>query len=374
MTGLSYPAARVVAERLEERIAVSKTAYKDGTGAPKPDARSIEEIITTAFWASLRREEGHSPRISIAFVPPEQSLRPLQFSPRVRLDATLLSRIAPAVEKPGIHIGVWSYEGDLYAWGVTRTVPMWCFILEVIKPGLLVVKYRRDDPSVKFANVAVLDGAFVKFIEQEPAAMSEVPPALGSLLAFYSSAGRNESDNFLVKVAIAMRAHGHGGSLLVVPRNTNLWLNSIVQPITYALIPPFPDIATFLQNKQLNGEASLITLQTAADALAGLTAVDGATVISDQFEPLAFGAKILTRDGVHRVDQILLTEPIEGVPDRTVDPAHLGGTRHLSAAQFAHDQRNATALVASQDGQFTVFAWSSVKNMVHAHRLDALLI
>ena len=39
-----------------------------------------------------------------------------------------------------------------------------------------------------------------------------------------------------------------------------------------------------------------------------------------------------------------------------------------------HDQRNATALLASQDGQFTVFAWSSLKNMVHAHRLDALLI
>ena len=194
-----------MAKRLEERIAVSKRAYKNGADATKPDAASVEEIITTAFWASLRREEGHSPRISIAFVPPEQSLRPLQFSPRVRLDATLLSRIAPAVEKPGIHIGVWSYEGDLYAWGVTRTVPIWCFILEVIKPGLLVVKYRRDDPSAKFANIAVLDGAVVKFIEQEPAAMSEAPPALGSLLAFYSSAGRNESDNILVRVAIAMR-------------------------------------------------------------------------------------------------------------------------------------------------------------------------
>src|SRR6266566_1892587 len=162
MAGPSYPAARVVAKRLEERIAVSKTAYKNGTDAPKPDAASIEEIITTAFWASLLREEGHSPRISIAFVPPEQSIRPLKFSPPVRLDATQLSRIAPAVEKPGIHIGVWPYEGDLYAWGVTRTVPMWCFILEVIRPGLLVVKFRRDDPSVKFANVAVLDGGDVR--------------------------------------------------------------------------------------------------------------------------------------------------------------------------------------------------------------------
>src|SRR5262249_55670456 len=151
---------------------------------------------------------------------------------------------------------------------------------------------------------AVLEGAVVKFVEQEPTAMSEAPPALGSLLEFYSSAGRNESDNILVKVAIAMRAHGRGGSLLVVPRKTDLCLNSILQPITYSLIPPFPDLATFLENKQHNIEAAPLTLQSAVDALAGLTAVDGATVISDRFEPLAFGAKILTRDGVHRVEQI----------------------------------------------------------------------
>ena len=60
--------------------------------------------------------------------------------------------------------------------------------------------------------------------------------------------------------------------------------------------------------------------------------------------------------------------------DSIVDPARLGGTRHLSAAQFAHDQRNAVALVASQDGRFTVFAWSPVRQIVHAYRLEALLI
>jgi hypothetical protein len=372
--GPSYPAARTVAQRLEAHVAASTTAFKNRGDAPKPDAATIEEIITVAFWASLRREEGHAPKISIAFLPPERSVRPLKFDPRVRLEADLLARIAPAVEKPGIHIGVWSYDNELHVWGITRTVPTWCFVLEVVGPGLLVVKYRRDELSTKFANIAVLEGADVKFIEQQPALISEAPPPLGSLLAFYSSAGWNESDNLLIRVAIAMRAHGRGGSLLVVPRNTNLWLNSIVQPLTYSVIPPFPDIGTFLERKEQGLEASPITLQSAVDALAGLTAIDGATVISDHFEPLAFGAKIITGDGIHRVDQILLTEPIEGVRDTKVDPAHLGGTRHLSAAQFAHDQRNAIALVASQDGRFTVFAWAPMHGMVHAHRLEALLI
>jgi hypothetical protein len=57
-----------------------------------------------------------------------------------------------------------------------------------------------------------------------------------------------------------------------------------------------------------------------------------------------------------------------------VHPEHIGGTRHLAGAQFTHDQHDALALVASQDGRFTVFAWSPCENMVHAHRVDSLLL
>ena len=49
----------------------------------------------------------------------------------------------------------------------------------------------------------------------------------------------------------------------------------------------------------------------AIDAIAGLTAVDGATVITDAYEVLAFGAKIARRRGAP-VEQIIVTEPIEG--------------------------------------------------------------
>jgi hypothetical protein len=57
-----------------------------------------------------------------------------------------------------------------------------------------------------------------------------------------------------------------------------------------------------------------------------------------------------------------------------VTPAQLGGTRHLSAAQFVHDQRDAIALVASQDRRFTVFAWSPCADQVHGHQVETLLL
>jgi hypothetical protein len=101
--------------------------------------------------------------------------------------------------------------------------------------------------------------------------------------------------------------------------------------------------------------------------------VDGATVLSDHFNLLAFGAKIRARNGT-LVETVLLTEPVEGAPDRLVDAASLGGTRHLSAAQFAADQRDSLALVASVDGRFTVFAWSPAQQAVRAPRLEPLLL
>ena len=110
------------------------------------------------------------------------------------------------------------------------------------------------------------------------------------------------------------------------------------------------------------------------EAIADLTAVDGATVLTDQYEVLAFGAKIARRHGWAEVEQVTVTEPIECGLALVVDPAQLGGTRHLSAAQFVQDQHEAIALVASQDGRFTVFAWSPCETMVHAHRVEALLL
>lgn len=366
MSGPTYPAARLVAERIQSRMSAFATKFQEPGYAPKPNASVIEDVISAAFWASLRHEEGRAPSISLAFVSPEQVVRPLIFDTRLPLEPEVLVRLAPAVERPGIHLGVWAYDGHLNLWGTTRTVPTWCFVLEVIAPGLLVVKFRRADPSTKFANVAVLEGASVKFIEPQAAIVTEMPGALQSLFAFYSSAGREESDNVLVRLAISMRAHQRGGTLLVVPHDSEEWRQSLLKPISYSVTPPFSEIDELHRDPD--------SLRAAVDALAGWTAVDGATVISDRFALLASGVKIVARETASRIERVLVTEPVEGSERLIVEPAQLGNTRHMSAAQFVNDQRSAIALVASQDGRFTIFAWSPSGNIVHAHRLESLLL
>jgi hypothetical protein len=369
MISPAYPAARVAAARVHDHF----TQHLPGAA---PDAASVETVIEAAFWASLRREEGYLPRISLAWAAPEALRSPLMFERRLPLGAHTLTKLAPAVERPGIHLGVWRDGEEFYIWGATRDLPPFTFVLEVIAPGLLVVKHSRGERAQKFVNVAVLQGDEVKVIDRQPARSPDCPALLASLLEFEVPHGSGESANVLLPLAVSMRAHGRGGSLLVVPSKCGRWRKSLAQPVLYALDPPFSALAQLVQSPaRINRNRQWTdAMQRAIDGVAGLTAVDGATVISDRFEVFAFGAKIVRLDGSPHVAAVMLTEPVEGTAAAVVEPTQLGGTRHLSAAQFVHDQRDAIALVASQDGRFTVFAWSPCENIVHAHRMETLLL
>jgi hypothetical protein len=375
----AYSAARTISPRLHEYFARHRDETLRGGEsrlAPLPDAASIEIIIDAAFWASLRREEGYIPRISLAFLPPDQADQPLLFERPLALDSNALTRVAPAVERPGIHLGVWRENDELCVWGATRTIPLLCFVLEVAAPGLLVIKHHSGDESRKFINVAVLEGDQIKLIE-EPAARGAEPTALlKSMFGLDSPGSGPRAAIALVQLAVSMRAHGRGAILLVVPAGTEAWRESIVEPMLYAVSPHASELA-FL--KYTTGDASDSqrreeAVANAIETLGGLTAVDGALVLNNRYEVYGFGAKIVRRRGSPRVEQVLMTEPIVGARPLVVHPEEIGGTRHLAAAQFVHDQQDAAALVASQDGRFTVFEWSSRQSMVHGHRVETLLL
>ncbi len=333
----------------------------------------IEHIISVGFWASLLHEEGHAPSITLAYTQPAADA--LTFEQPLSFDPHVLAHLAPAVERPGIHLGVWHIEGELRVWGVTRRLPNWCFVLEVAAPGLLVVKYRRPDSVAKLANVAVLEGASAKMIEPQSAVITDAPPAMKPLLEFYASAGGRASDDVLVRTAISMREHGRGGTLLVVPHDTDAWSQSIAKPMLYTASPPYSEVDRLLELRREGDEAEASSeILSAIHALAGLTAVDGATVVSDRFALFAYGVKIKPGKQGRALEKVLITEPIEGSEPQELDPSQLGGTRHLSASQFVQDRPDSIAMVASQDGRFTVFVWSQAMGLVHGHRLESLLL
>jgi len=375
----TYQAAYTAAPAIARHFALLlDAALQQGeTGlAPEPSLETIETIVDVTFWASLRKEEGRSPKISLAYLPPLLAGQPLIFENRIILTPNVLTKLAPAVERAGIHLGIWEEDGELYVWGTTRSIPDCCFVLEVVEPGLLVVKHSRLNGFGKFINVAVLKGDEIKIIDEQSTNLPDCPDMITSLLDYYSRAGQDDTINVLIQLAASMRAHGHGGSLLVVPAGSDAWRDSIIRPVTYPVEPAFDELKKLLERPA--DEETLTVWQEdinrAVDSIAGLTAVDGATIINSQLELLAFGAKIgLSSNGLP-VEEMLVTEPVVGSEAVTIHPSQNGGTRHLSAAQFVFDQRDAVALVSSQDGRFTVFSWSPCENIVHAHYIDSLLL
>jgi hypothetical protein len=379
MTQPAYAAARAIAARIETHFGRHLDAARDRGDtqlAAPPTAATVETIVDAAFWASLRREEGVSPKISLAYVAPTISSRPLTFERWLPLSPAGLAKLAPAVERPGIHLGVWhDGSGELGVWGTTRELPAFCFVLEVVASGLMVVKHRGDVFG-KFVNVAVLEGDQIKVVDEFTARRPDCPHVVASLLGVELPGVWVPSVHVLVQLAASMRAHGRGGALLLIPSTNHDWTESIVTPVVYSVHPPFSELAALVRaDLETEREPDLSDrLRRAVDALAGLTAVDGATLISEQYDLFAFGAKISRRRGSPTVERLMLTEPVEGSARSVVTPSQMGGTRHLSAAQFVHDQRDATALVASQDGRFTIFKWSPGDELVHAHRVEALLL
>ena len=375
----TYPAARIVAPKVHAHFFRHLESARQRGLAPMaalPDASVIERLINATFWASLRREEGYVPKISLAYLPPDQDPQRLCFERSLPLTAGALAKVAPVVERAGIHLGVWHEGDELRVWGTTHTIPTFCFVLEVVEPGLLVIKHHRGEQSGKYVNVAVLEGDQIKVVDERASSLPDCPELLTSLLGFDSPSSWIDSVNVLVQLAVSMRAHGRGGLLLVVPSESEMWRQSIVEPIPYAVAPPFRELAELMRESGDGRQAHVWqeALKETVDAIAGLTAVDGATVITDTYELLAFGAKIARRRGASPVEQITMTEPVEGGIPLTMTSTELGGTRHLSAAQFVHDQHDAIALVASQDRRFTVFAWSPCEERVHAHRVEVLLL
>ena len=326
----AYTAARTVSPKVHAYFA-RHLAQARNQGeellASLPSEANIEAVIDAAFWASLRREEGFTPRISLAFLSPAEAQDPMLLERPLALAPGALTRVAPAVERPGVHLGVWCEGDELWVWGTTRTIPKYCFVLEVAAPGLLVVKHHSGEEAGKFVNVTVLEGDAIKVVDQQASSKPDCPALVTSLLGFASAGpvGALGPTSWCNWRFPCVRTNGRGGCLLVVPADGEAWRESILTPLAYAVSPPFAKLAQWSEESAPPEE-----LARTIEWIAGLTAVDGAVVINNRHELLGFGAKIARRKGSARLEQVTVTEPVKGAKAELVHPEELGGnTPHL---------------------------------------------
>ncbi len=356
-----------VAERLYDRYTAALSQVHN---APTEDSSlyfpspitslQLQTLIEVSFWASLIQEEGKYHEFSLALCPQEFTTDSFVFESRVPLEAALLARLAPAFGPQENSIGVWFDEhGELFIWGFTPS-PGISLAVRVHEPGQLLVSF--DFGVAGFT--AYISGSRTEFVD---------PSNLPTNLRRPELEGRGDDH---AQIAEFMRSLKCGGTLLLVNKDSS-WTDSIHQPVTF-IGQPYEKIKDdilyrdeILKQESNNDPLTLHQHRTAREdadksleAIGNLTAVDGATLVTFDLVVLAFGAKIRAKNVDHKLERLVISEPFEGSVERELCLSELGGTRHQSAAQFVFDQKEAIAIVASQDGRLSVLGWDWTEGKV----------
>lgn len=361
------------------------------------DGSKLQSIIETCFFASLETEEGRTHDFALAITPPTAAMsdsvmrrlppdvfaQTYGFTNHISIEK--LPKIAPAIAIGGQRIGVWFEDDDAKIWGFLGpdTRVSGALQIRTFKPGQLgvfvplsatkrmyLISATRAEPISGSLSLAGL------LFNEEDLNKRRSSDHLTQL----RYCGRIQRwTRLLMDIANRMRKHGHGGTLLVIPReDTANILQASMKPVEMAPENSFDYLSQKLVKEEDEGlyayernvpNYSLPwSFDNEAQLLAQATAVDGATIITKDFSLIAFGAKI-EKASQTVPENVLTSEPFEDSRRPTPKPlSDLGGTRHQSAAQFVSDQHNTFAIVASQDGRLSVMSWDATNQMVSVFR------
>lgn len=378
------------------RLADSAVAAKLGTFFQQPGSIPTTEQLATlldgAFWASFSLDEGNVVTISIVVMPAEKSYDTFLFDRPIPFDVRNLVKLGTALENPRADIGVWPDEdGLMKIWGFkTRNNDLLISSLwiQALGPGRVLTTFSGKSIGALISNEAV-------FIDHANM-MKTVLPKLESK--------DNDEQNQTLKMlrytsllttARAMRNHGRGGTLLVVPESDD-WRRSINAQIPYTggasflesdydvavkpnLLAPITDFFSgLIKTKEVNKRDKLVKMKTQVEQqcrhIARLTAVDGALVMTFDRFVYCFGAKIIPTEGQEVSASLRVIKPVEGNSHTIASFADIGGTRHQSAALFAQAQPGAVAVVVSQDGDITIFTTDAESGELTAIQQAELLV
>ena len=181
---------------------------------------------------------------------------------------------------------------------------------------------------------------------------------------------------FLERILFCIREKGHGGTVLFIPRSikkndTRLTDRAKIKyPCKYDYIWALLKASLvnhkryfelffslwdgkiritkkkFIECNLLHDEMMEIEeeLSDAAQAIASLTAVDGAVILNDKFEVIGFGAEVTAAS--QSLKEVVVME--DGKKAKINIESF--GTRHRSAFRFCSSFEDAVAFVVSQDG------------------------
>jgi hypothetical protein len=271
-------------------LAKLKSEMPAAVGSVPPLTREqISALVDTAFWASLRSNEGRTTRVCVTVAAPEDFRDAVAFATPVAYDASQIAKLAPAVPPDGCLVVSGSGDG-LSIWGFGRSrTGAWLdtVTIEVTEPGIVRVDIGMFQPF------AVLNGQSNPIIEGHRT-------NLGVYLQRVLQKALPVNDMLetqavwreclaLADLARMIVAEGHGGIVLIVPSETGGWLESL-NPFAYRFAVPDTTIRDAVRAELKDGFARGAMLQRLLE-----------TTVPDELKNLLMGAltpppRVIRRD------------------------------------------------------------------------------
>lgn len=346
-----------------------------------PSLKHLEEIISAMFWASTQLEEGRLPRFRVGYSFPsgiEHLAMGFNFDSLKLWNAEEIRKLAPAIVPPNGQLCVYPFMKRLLIHGLQST-NLHEVTFEIIEPARMVIRFWIN------STIAEITGQKSGFIDDNWNNKGL------ELMSTYESVEENQMINSMLshlyrnmtqEILSRIRLLRHGGTIIFVSDN-NIWKKSVEKPITYECEMRYnglrhieESLNSQLQSiklKETEDETNYRILDTAtkqlispqykgfigdaARSVAYLTAVDGVTILSKNFDVLAFGVKIKEIQKGRKTQRVQKIVPYES--DAEISESSLTyefrGKRHLSAARFVINNPDSIAFTVSQDGGITGF-------------------
>lgn len=361
---------------------------------PCPPPAALANILTVANYAAGHPEESRLPRFNVTASPADSSVDSLwKFSESRPFAISEVRRLIPATDpmKSAIHVQ-WSADASLLITGIHDLGTSWHRMRQGLAyayeaPPTIVIEVERVNRlsiyEGEYRIASFLDGQIEKASMTPP--MFLHPSADRGLSHLLSRFSRPRSEtlkecttfefmalwNTYAALANSVASAGHGGAIVLVPPDYEAdpeILRSKYPMHDAGLTNAFVEFVNARhrlvgeENRQIAGKRSdrkridalelqanrkLDDLNEAIAAVARLTQVDGATIISSSLQLMGFGAEIVAPARQPGPLFESFDEFMRRRRDLTVEEF---GMRHRSAINLVRHMSDAVVLVASQDG------------------------
>lgn len=337
-----------------------------------PEETLLSRMIEVAFGASIKKEEGRSLKFSIGYYDPNTVETSNLFPFATPLDFTVetVFKLAPSLADT-LGLAVKAVDDELKIVGLFTLFvydPCMPVKVKVLDAGEILVAFENEN----FAKISLQESTLIK----NP--YSHFNSNIWRGFPFVSKPWVDPYILLIIRTLTKMRLLGHGGCLVVLPKDAKPPIpnTDITYPMSYN--PEFitsivKNLANTMREGLNSGEITawnnipikhIIDIEAVAKIVAQLTSVDGATILTKNFEVLGYGVKLTTpATETFEFDEF---NSMTG-ESKIVNISNLKGTRHQSAIRFVNNNLDALAFVVSQDGNITAIIYDGNKVKTYRH-------